>query len=384
MAITAADGSKVLRTIFPEAVPGTAASGAYQTMRLKAGAKLELKRNTFASKELRSDRQTSALIYGTMSGDVSLPVEWSYGSHDAMLEAVMGGTWTTNVLKIGNLVRTSTIEETNTDLGILERATGVQFGSFSISNKNDAVVEGDFGGIFRALKTEQTTGVNLAYDSTAKTITRAAAGFITKDGWAVGDSVCGLGNADAGNNNAVPWVITTLTDTVMTFTTAVGIVTKASAAGITLNLGTVATSVVAATTSVPFDSLSGTITEGGVVVGHLTGWDLKVEQEVKALYTLGSDSAQGSRVGSITVTGNISAYFADQTLRNKFVNGTATTLSLVLGSTATGQLKFDLGTVKYTSSSKSSDDSEIIQTAAFTATYTATDTTLKITRIAPA
>lgn len=383
MAITAADGSKVLRTIFPEAVAGTAAAGAYQTLRLKAGAKIDLKRNTFMSNELRSDRQKGSMTYGTKSGDVSFPVEWSYGTHDALIEAVMGGTWSTNVLKVGNVVRTFAVEETHTDVGILERATGVQFGSFSISEKVDALVEGDISGICRALKVAQTTGVNLAYDSTGKTITRATAGFITKDGWAVGDSITGLGNADAGNNNTTPWVITTLTDTVMTFTTAAGIVTKASAAGITLNLGTVATSVVAATTNAPFDSLTGSITEGGVVIGTLTGWDLKVEQEVKPLFALGSDSAQGSRTGVVNVTGNISAYFDNQSLRKKFANGAATTLSLVIGSTATGTLQFDLGTVKYTSSSKSSDDSEVIQTAAFSATYTATDTTLKITRTAP-
>lgn len=384
MAITPADGSKVLRTIFPEATAGTAAAGAYQTMRLKGGPKLDLKRKTFVSGELRSDRQKGSMTYGTKSGDVSLPVEWSYGTHDALLEAVMGGTWTTNVLKIGNVARTSTIEETNTDIGILERALGVQFGSFSISQKNDATVEGDFTGIFRSLDASQTSGVNLAYDSTGKTITRASAGFITKDGWAIGKSVTGLGNADAGNNNTVPWVITALTDTVMTFTTATGIVTETSAAGITLNLGTVATSVVAATSSVPWDSLSGTITEGGVAIATLTGWDLKVEQDVKPLFALGSDSAQGSRVGTITVSGNISAYFTDQALRKKFMNGTASSLSLEIGTTATGKLKFDLGTVSYTSSTKNSDDAEIIQTAAFTATYTATDTTLKITRTAPA
>ena len=184
MAINAADGSKVLRTIFPEAVAGTAAAGAYQTLRLKAGAKIELTRNLIQSNELRSDRQQSAPGNGTKSVSVSLPIEWSYGTHDALLEATMGGTWTSDVLKVGNVVRTSAIEETHTDVGMLERATGVQFGMFSISKKNDAIVEGEFSGIGRALKIAQTTGVNLAYDSTGKTITRAtAAPFSQAPAW---------------------------------------------------------------------------------------------------------------------------------------------------------------------------------------------------------
>ena len=381
MAISSADGSKILRTYLPEATAGTASAGAYQTLRVKGGVKTDFTRNTFSSNELRTDRQTSSFSYGTKSGQISFPVEWSYGTYEDLMEAVMGGTWTTNVLKVGNTVRTFACEETTSDLSILERMTGCQFGSLSIGIGVDKIAEGDISGVYRGIKIAQTKGVNLAYDSAAKTITRATAGFTSIDGWVNGDSICGLGNTDAGNNNSTPWVITTLTDTAMTFTAATGIVTKITAAGITLNLGTVATSIVAATTTAPFDSFTGSIIEGGATIAYVTGWDLKIDQDIKLNFCIGSDSAQSASVGTIKITGNLSAYFVDEALRKKFANGTATTLSLVLGSVAaTKAYTFDLGTVKYTSNTKSSDASAIIQSIGFTATYTAADTTLKITR----
>lgn len=381
MALTTTDGSKTLYTYFPEATPGTAAAGAYQTLRSKVGVKFDLKRDTFMSKDRRSDRMESSMSYGNRSGSGSIPIEWSYGTYDSILEAILGGTWAAEVLKIGNVARTFTFEETSDELDIVERMLGTQFSGFSISQKVNGIAEGSLDFIFRDTRVAQTKGVDLAYDSSALTITRSSAGFQTIDGWQLGDAVCGLGNADAGNNNATPWVITTLTDTVMTFTTATGITTKTATSGITLNLATIATSVVAPTTTAPFDSFTGTIQEGGTTIAHVTGWDLKVEQAVEPNFACGSPAAQSVSVGTIKVSGNITVYYIDQALRKKFINGVGSSLKLILGSVAaTKAYTIDLGTVKYTSNTR--DDAELARTEslAFAATYTATDTTIKITR----
>lgn len=381
MALITTDGSKTLYTYFPETTAGTAAAGAYQTLRSKVGVKFDLKRDTFMSKDRRSDRMESSMSYGNRSGSGSIPIEWSFGTYDSILEAILGGTWTAEVLKIGNTARTFTFEETSDELDIVERMLGVQFSGFSISQKVNNIAEGTLDFMFRDTRVAQTKGVKLAYDSSAKTITRSSAGFQTIDGWQKGDAVIGLGNTDAGNNNTTGWVITTLTDTVMTFTTATGIVTKAAADGIVLNLATVATSVVAPTTIAPFDSFTGTIQEGGATIAHVTGWDLKVEQNVEPNFACGSPAAQSVSVGTIKVSGNIMVYYVDQALRKKFINGVGSSLKLILGSVAaTKAYTIDLGTVKYTSNTR--DDAELARTEslAFAATYTAADTTIKITR----
>jgi len=381
MSLTTTDGSKTSYTYCAEATPGVPVAGSYQTLRSKVGVKFDLKRDTFMSKDRRSDRMESSMSYGNRSGTCSFPIEWSYGTYDGLMEAILGGTWLTNVVKIGNAVRTFTFEETSDELGIVERPLGVQFSGFSMSQKVNGIAEGSIDGIFRDLKVAQTSGVNLAYAATAKTITRATAGFMTVDGWVVGDSVCGRGNVTTANNNIVPWVITTLTDTVMTFTTASGIVDATTAAGITLNLATVSSNILEATTIAPFDSFTGTITEGGAAIAHVTGWDLKVEQTLQPNFACGSASAQSVSVGTIKVSGNLTVYYIDQALRKKFINGVSSSLSLVLGSVAaTKAYTIALGTVKYTSNSR--DDAELARTEslAFSATYTATDTTIKITR----
>jgi hypothetical protein len=260
---------------------------------------------------------------------------------------------------------------------------GAQCGGFSISRKVDGVAEGDITGIFTNSRAAQTKGVSLAYDSSAKTITRATPGFLTIDGFVNGDAIVGRGNADSGNNNTTPWVITTLTDTVMTFTTAAGIVTKVSTAGIVINLASNASSVVAATTIAPFDSFTGTITEGGTSIAHVTGWDLKAERELKPNMALNSDSAQSVSSGTIKISGNITVYYIDQALRKKFMNGTGTTLSLVLGSvSATKAYQFDMNTVKYTSNTRDHSPLARIESMAFSATYNSSDSaSLKITRV---
>lgn len=387
MPISTTDGSKTLYTFFPETVAGTPAVGAYQTVRAKAGVKFDLARATFGSNELRNDGMEGALTYGTKSGTWSIPIEWSYGTYDALLEAAFQGTWAADILVMGQTKKTFSFEETASELGIVEVIEGAQVGSFSISRKVDGVAEGDISGIFRNTKVAQTVGVNIAVDATAKTITRATAGFNTIDGFPLVTAgvpvlkVSMQGNTDAGNNNNV-WTVTTLTDTVMTMTTMTGAVTKVTTAGITVNLASNATSVVAATTIAPFDSFTGTITEGGTVIAHVTGWDLKADRELKANMALGSDSAQSVSAGTIKISGNLTVYYVDQSLRKKFINGKSSTLALMLGSVAaTKAYKMEMNTVSYTSNSRDHSPLARIESLAFVATYTLADlSSLKITR----
>ena len=383
MTIEPATGAQRAFSFLAETTAGTAATtGAATTLRSKSGVKFDLKRNTFTSNERRADRQKSALVYGAKSGSFSIPVEWSDDSFDALLEACLGGTWGgTNVLKIGNTVRTFTFNDILTELTLVEQNLGCQVTGFTVEQKKDAVAEGTIEGIFRDVHGPQTTGVTLAYDSTAKTITRTVGSFLT-DGWVNGDSVRGIGNTDAGNNNTTPWVLTTLSATVMTFTTAAGIVTKAATAGITLNnAAPAACTLTDAATTTPFNEFSGSITEGGNVIAHVAGWNLKFSQASTLHNALGSTVAQGSAMGGIDVTGSLNVYCINQTLRSKFLNGTSTTLSLVLSDGANTRT-FDLGTVKYTSNNRDDGEMAIMENMDFTATYTATDTALKITRSA--
>ena len=124
------------------------------------------------SKEIRTDRQRAPGAMGTTEASPSFGGEASYGSLDTLLDLLLGGGWSPSL-----------------------------------------------------------SGVNLAVDATAKTVTRASGSFVT-DGFQVGQSVTMAGFANAGNNSTQ--TITTVAASVLTFSGATGLVTEAAAAGRTI------------------------------------------------------------------------------------------------------------------------------------------------------
>ena len=136
------------------------------------------------SKELRNDRQRAPGTAGVPEASPSIKGELSYGTLDDFLAAAMGSSWSPSL-----------------------------------------------------------SGVNLAIDAAAKTLTRATGSFVT-EGFEVGHTVTMAGFTNAGNNSSQ--TITAVTATVLTFGGATVLVTEASAAGrtVTGNILKVAGSVI--------------------------------------------------------------------------------------------------------------------------------------------
>lgn len=111
------------------------------------GTTLNVSKDAIESEKLRGDRQVEDFRHGNKSvaGDVSAELE--YGSFDDILEAVLCGTWTTNVLKAGTTRRSFTLERKFGDLATPEyhRYTGCEFNTFSLSVSPNAMVSATFG-----------------------------------------------------------------------------------------------------------------------------------------------------------------------------------------------------------------------------------------------
>ena len=105
----------------------------------------------------------------------------------------------------------------------------------------------------------------------------------------------------------------------------------------------------AETTTAPFDSFTGSITEGGSSIAVVTSIDLSIDNGMEALYVVGSDETLLPSIGKSTVTGSITAYFEDATLIDKFIAETASSLSFVLTDLAGNSYTFDLPNIKYNS-----------------------------------
>ena len=379
---TYAVGSKTGLAYAVETVFGTPPSPALMKgIRAKFGSKFELKRDTFSSKEVSATRQVMGMTYGNRSGSGNLPIEFSAGSFDDFMEAVTGGTWATNILKIGNANRSFTIEDQTSEIGVYEQNTGVVFTGFSLGVKPNAIVEGSFDFLFKDQRAVQSVLGATTLAMTATTATRSAGSFAT-DGFVAGDTVV-FGGVLAPLTNTGPFILTNVAALVLTFTAGTAVV-QAATANCTASIGPLSSgtggSLTAASTTAPFDSFTGSITEGGTVIAYVTGLDLKLAVASQANNVVFQPTAQSITMGQAVVTGTLTAYFLNQALKLKFINGTATSLQFVLG-TGSGSYTFSMAQVKYTSHTRDDQENAIIENIGFSALYDATDSTLKITRV---
>lgn len=107
-------------------------------------------KDSFQSEEVISHRQRENIRAGRKNVDGSIPIELSYGAFDDWLEAVLGGSWsseaagTPNVLKVGNSVQTFTVEKGFDDITQYQVLRGVTPTSFSVDAPPDGIVTGGF------------------------------------------------------------------------------------------------------------------------------------------------------------------------------------------------------------------------------------------------
>jgi hypothetical protein len=214
------------------------------------GTNLELSKNAIVSEELRSDRQISDARHGNkqVGGDINF--ELSADTFDDMLEAVLGGTWTTDVLKAGTMSRTFTIERNFTDIGQYMRYTGMMANTLSLSVQPDAIVTGTVGFVGKGQTVDTSIITGATYDDP--------------------------------------------------------------------------------TTTLPFDSFSGTVKEGGTEIAVVTGIDLTLENGAEANFVIGSDETPCITTGNSNLTGTLTAQFKDEVLLQKFIDETESQLEFTL------------------------------------------------------
>ena len=123
----------------------TPASATWQAMRYMSQ-NLAGKPSTYTSKEIRSDRQVQDLLVvgEDVSGDIG--VELSATTYDELLEAAMGGTWASNVLKVGTTKRSFSVEVGYEDWSTVQyvQFKGMRAGGFNFTYPWGSAVTGGF------------------------------------------------------------------------------------------------------------------------------------------------------------------------------------------------------------------------------------------------
>lgn len=302
--MTIATGSRHDMAYVAESTFGTTPATPVFTPIRHNGTTLGLSKDAIESEELREDRQVAHYRHGNKSVAGDINFEMSYGSHDDLIEAVLAGTWTTDVVKAGTTRRSFTVERHHEDIGKYLRSTGVHVNTLSLSISPNSMVTGSFGLIGK--------------------------GFT---------------------------------------------VSSAAIAGATYN---------AETTTAPFDSFTGSITEGGAGIAVVTSLDLNVDNGMEALYVVGSDETLEPSIGKSMVSGSITAYFEDSSLIDKFIAETESSIQFVLTDLAGNSYTVDLPKVKYNSGNPEvGGPGSITVSLDFVALYDGTEETqIKVTRAA--
>jgi len=139
----------------------------------------------------------------------------------------------------------------------------------------------------------------------------------------------------------------------------------------------------ASSTNAPFDSYSGTISDGGSGISIVTSIDFSVANSFAPTFVIGSDSAQQLEFGRAVVEGTMTVYYEDETLINKFLNETESAVEVTVDDPSGSNLyTFSFPRVKYNGASVPVQNPQSrLVTLPFVALYDATaETNLLIKR----
>jgi hypothetical protein len=247
------NGSRHNLLIVAESAYGTTpTTPALKTLPI-TGTTLALSKETFQSQILRSDRQISDFRHGTKQVGGEINVELKAIDFDDVLQALLGGTWTEDVLKAGTTRRSFTLIREFADSGDatkFHRFTGVEFNTLKLNATPGGIVTATLGVI----------GKGLSLDAAKPT-----------------DSTTAEANA----------------------------------------------------TQV-FDAFGGTVKEGGSTIAVVTELSLNLDNGMGARFVVGSAETLQPSQGRSNLTGQVTAYFEDHALLNKFINETESSLQFTL------------------------------------------------------
>ena len=342
---------------------------------------LQLTKDTFQSREIRSDRQITDFRHGThqIGGDIAFELSWS--EFDTLFQAGFCGTWQT-LMSI-----------TSATIGC--RTTGSRIYSASVTftafNTGDCIYVTGFTGAGIG-----TNGIHLVTGASSATLFCAYSTLASK---AAGSTInvkrlSSLRNGTTERSFTFERGYTDITlyehlegcvvngvdlalrpNAIVTGT--LRIMGKSTLAT-TTSLGTPA----ASQTGSPYDTFTGAIKEAGAVVAFVTGVDFRLENGGAHTFIIGSKYTQKVVLGRCNITGTVELFLEDKSMINKFIDETASYLEFDVGGTD-NYYKFFIPNVKFGGAEHPVDgEGPITLRMPFQAVYSSTyGYTAQITRI---
>lgn len=340
----------------PESTFGTTPStGNYYQLRI-TGETLKYGIQTTQSAELRSDRMITDLAQVGAGADGDINFEFSYGEFDHLLASVLQGSWAT-VGTVG--VATGTVVYTTTSLVMTGASPASPFSNVTAGQwirVSDPVTTANSGWWKVSSVTNATTLV-FASGLTAGTTTGSAVvqsarvtNGTTQSGYSIERN-----NADLSLYTNFRGMTPARMSLSMTpgqiITGSISFLGKDAQAS-TSTSAMPGTSVSSLTNSV-YNSVSNVfnVLENGTALSNTYARNLtiNVENNLRGQGAIGTLGNVGIGAGQSVITGTLELYFADATYLNKFINNTASTLSVRVSASTSGiGYVFTFPNIKYT------------------------------------
>jgi hypothetical protein len=104
----------------------------------------------------------------------------------------------------------------------------------------------------------------------------------------------------------------------------------------------------AASTTTPLDSFTGTLEEGGTTIAVITEISLNLQNGLEQRFVVGSKDSITPAVGRSNLTGQVTAFFENSDLLDKFINETESDIVFKLPDAAGNIQRYTIPRIKYT------------------------------------
>ena len=351
-----ADGSAHKMYSVEETVYGTTPTNpALDQVRL-TGTTLALARDSLQSEEIRDDRQITDFRLGAnrVAGDINF--EMSYSSFDQFLEAVLcsadwaspatTGTTTLDATGTGFSRASGSFVTDGFEVGQMVVSSGFAasgFNGFSVITAVDALtmtttpVSGSHG-----VEAGDGDELVLAAEVITGGTTRRSFSFI-RDFTDIQSADYPFYIYDGCELTAMS--LRLAANAMITGTFSVVGQSLALAQDLT-GLGTPTYNAVS--TTEPMDSFTGTIDEGGTTIAVVTELTLNLANTIEPRYVVGSRDGIYPSIGRSNLPGQVTAYFDNSTLMQKFINETESSISFFLPDAAGNYQRYRIPRIKYT------------------------------------
>lgn len=330
----------------------TPANPAWKSLRYTGG-NMRLNKDSIQSAELDGSREVADIRLGQnqTSGDIS--IEMSYGSHDDLLEAALGGSWSTGAtggpieVNVNSGAKTFTRTVGDWTL-VVEEGDIIKFSGYSNAGNN---------GTFYVTNVTTLVLTVACKDSLLTTEANLAVSFVVADKLQVGTTRKTFAilthYADAAGGAGEYHITNGVEITGFSFDVSVNAI-------VTGTLNTIGrsyspdTALPGGSTFVPttktetFAGVDGRIFENEGVLGYVTSVSITHDTASSAQFEIGSSNVSFIEKGRANTTLSMSTFFYDSSLLQKFINETETRVQVTAVGND-GSMAFYFPRVIYTS-----------------------------------